>query len=207
MTSYAKKTTVFSIFVAGLISLLVFSISRVDAQKAPANTPAGSSIEQRVNQRKQERKIKLDETNKARIEGVCVNTQTKIRILRDQYVQVADKRSEVYRKVDARLWVLIGSLKYINKDTFKLEQQRSELLKQVKAYENSVAQFRQTLEDAADINCKADPAGFKALIETARLYNSQIRTQADSIRKYVTDQIKPTITAHADALKPNTSTE
>jgi len=204
MISYAKKTTVIGFVLAMfLASLGLFTVS-VGAQ---ADTPSGSTIEQRVNQRKQERKIALDENNKKRLESVCVNTQTKIRILRDEYVKVSDKRSEVYRKIDARLWVLIGSLKYINKDTFKLEQQRSEFLKQVKAYENSVSQFRQTLEDAAAINCKADPEGFKALIDTARLYNTQIRTQANGIRQYVTDQIKPTVTAHADALKPKTSTE
>lgn len=207
MISYAKKTTVFSVLIAVILLGLALFVSRVNAQTAPANTAAGSSIEQRVNQRKQERQVKLDETNSKRLESVCVNTQTKVRILRDEYVKVADKRSEIYRKVDARLWVLIGSLKYINKDTFKLEQQRSELLKQVNAYENSVTQFRQTLEDTAAVNCKADPAGFKALIETARLYNSQIRTQANSIRQYVTDQIKPTVTAHANDLKPKTSTE
>lgn len=204
MISYAKKTTVLGFILAMFVAAIGLSTLSASAQ---SDTPAGSSIQQRVNQRKQERKIALDENNKKRLESVCVNSQTKIRILRDEYVKVSDKRSEVYRKVDARLWVVIGSLKYVNKDTFKLEQQRSELLKQVKAYENSVSQFRQTLEDAAAINCKADAEGFKALIETAKLYNTQIRTQANGIRQYVTDQIKPTITAQANALKPKTSTE
>lgn len=204
MISYAKKTTVLGFILAMFVAAVGLSTLSASAQ---SDTPAGSSIQQRVSQRKQERKIALDENNKKRLESVCVNSQTKIRILRDEYVKVSDKRSEVYRKVDARLWVLIGSLKYINKDTFKLEQQRSELLKQVKAYENSVSQFRQTLEDAAAINCKADAEGFKALVETAKLYNTQIRTQANGIRQYVTDQIKPTITAQANALKPKTSTE
>lgn len=204
MISYAKKTTVLGFILAMFVAAIGLSTLSASAQ---SDTPAGSSIQQRVNQRKQERKIALDENNKKRLESVCVNSQTKIRILRDEYVKVSDKRSEVYRKVDARLWVVIGSLKYVNKDTFKLEQQRSELLKQVKAYENSVSQFRQTLEDAVAINCKADAEGFKALIETAKLYNTQIRTQANGIRQYVTDQIKPTITAQANALKPKTSTE
>lgn len=204
MISYAKKTTVLGFVLAMFVASVGLTTLSASAQ---SDTPAGSSIQQRVSQRKQERKIALDENNKKRLESVCVNSQTKIRILRDEYVKVSDKRNEVYRKIDARLWVLIGSLKYVNKDTFKLEQQRSELLKQVKAYENSVNQFRQTLEDAAAINCKADAEGFKALVETAKLYNTQIRTQANGIRQYVTDQIKPTITAHANALKPKTSTE
>lgn len=204
-----SKIITFGKILVLFLSLALLSISnKVEAQtKLPAKTPAGSSIEQRIAQRKVERQIKLDEPNTLRLQSTCVQAQTKIRQLRDNYVVISDKRSEIYRKVDAKLWFVIGGLRYIDTDTFKLEQQRIDLLKQVKANEAALSEFRLTLDDMANMNCKADVVGFKSLLETAKLYNSQIRSQSNSIRTLVLDEIVPTLSAHAEALKPKQSTQ
>lgn len=204
-----SRAIIFVQIMAIVASIVLLSIGlSVDAQtKLPSKTPAGSSLEKRIAQRKAERKIKLDEPNTIRLQSTCVQAQTKIRQLRDNYVVISDKRSEVYRKVDAKLWFVVGSLRYIDKDTFKLEQQRIELLKQVKINEASLSEFRLTLDDMANMNCKADVVGFKSLLETSKLYNAQIRTQSDSIRTLVLDQIVPTLSSHAEDLKPKQSTQ
>ena len=200
-----------SLFGLGLGAIIIaataFLASQVGAQTTPSPTKSGSSLEQRIKQRKAERKIKLDLDNTERIQGTCVNTQTIIRQLRDQYVEVAKNRSDVYRRADAKLWVTIGSLKFIDKDTFKLEQQRLSFVKQVNAFEASVNEFRQSLDDMTAMNCKADANGFMSLLETARLYNTRIRTQSDGIKNDVINLIRPTLTNHANELKPNQSTQ
>lgn len=186
----------------GLISVF----SNASAQ-VPPTAPAGSNIDQRIAQRKAERKIALDQNNTQRLQNTCVNTQTKIREVRDNVVKVSNKRSEVYRKVDAKLWVAIGSLKYVNKDTFKLEQERGELLKQVMSFESMVKEYRTVLDDMANMNCKADVVGFKALLETARIYNAEIRKQSVAIKIQVINKVKPVLATHANELKPNTSAQ
>lgn len=192
--------------VLSALSLLVFT-GQASAQAPPAAPPAGSTLEQRVAQRKQERQTNLDEKTAKRVQDKCTVTQNKIRTLKDGYTVSADNRNNTYRKIDAKIWVVIGSLKLIDKDTFKLEQQRQELAKQAAEFDTASAQFKQTLDDVAAINCKADPNGFMALVETSRLYNAQIRTSFKNIRAYVTDQVKPTITQHSDDLKIKASTE
>ncbi|MBW3569213.1 hypothetical protein KY385_03745 [Candidatus Parcubacteria bacterium] len=207
MFKFAVITKNWFIFLPLLIILAVFSGSIVNAQSAPEPTKPGSSLKQRVAQRKAERKIKLDERTTKRLEDSCVRAQTKLRQVRDEYVSIFDKRSEIYRKVDAKLWVAIGSLKYVNKDTFKLEQQRAEFVRQVNGFESTAGEFRQTLDDMVSINCAADVVGFKAFVETARLYNTQIRTRSNGITDHVVNEVKPLLTGHASELRPRASQE
>jgi hypothetical protein len=173
----------------------------------PANTKPGSSLGQRIAQRKKERKIKLDRNNIERVQNQCTRTQGKLRTLSDSYTRSIDNRSKVYRVIDAKLWIIIGSLKFIDKDTFKLEQNRLNYLKEVKAFDNSSAQFKQTIDDIMAMNCRADPNGFISLVATARLYNQQVRTSFKDIKGYLVNEVKPTITQYSDDLKIKTSTE
>lgn len=204
MLSAATKT--YLLIIAVFACLLIFSAS-VRAETPPADAPAGSTLEQRVAQRKQERSVALDQKTIDRLQSKCTDTQGKIRSIRDSYTTSSNKRNGVYKDVDAKLWIVIGSLKLIDKDTFNLEQQRLELLKQIKTFDNASAQLRQTLDDITAINCKADPAGFKSLVETAKIYNSQVRNSFVSIKTYIVDQIKPTLSALANELKVKASTE
>lgn len=202
-----EASKIYILILAFFASLLFFSAANLNAQTPPADTAPGSTLEQRVAQRKQERAITLDERTTERIQNRCVNAQNKIRSIRDTYTASSDNRNNVYKDVDAKLWVVIGSLKLVDKDTFKLEQQRLELAGKIKSFDNSTTQLRQTLDDMTAINCKADPVGFKALLETARLYNGQVRTSFTNIRSYIIDEIKPTLSAQANDLKVKASTE
>lgn len=194
-----------------IVLVFVFAVSSLgnyaSAASNPANTAPGSTLDQRVAQRKKERQIKLDDINKTRLQAQCVYAQGALRTLTDSYSKASDNRDKVYRGIDAKLWIIIGSLKLINKDTFKLEQQRQDYLKRVLAFENQSTQFQQTINDMLAMNCKADPNGFKALLETARLYNAQIRSSFISIRSYLIDQVQQTISQQADDLKLKTSME
>lgn len=197
-----KLWAVAMVFVAS-----VFLGVSVSAESAPEPTKPGSTLEQRVAQRKAERAVKIDERTQQRLEGSCVRGQTNFRQIRDSYITVFDKRKEIYRKVDAKIWVAVGNLKYINKDTFKLEQQRAEFVRQTNGFEQTADEFRQTLDDLSTMNCAADVAAFQAMVETARLYNTQIRIRSDGIRTHVINNIKPILSGFADELRPKASQE
>ena len=185
---------------ASVISLVLLT-TNASAISQPKDTKPGSNLEQRIQQRKKERGIKLDQVERERLIGVCSVSQTNIRNLRDGYVPVADKRSKAYNQVDAKLWVIIGGLKYIEFDTFSLEQQRSQLVDKINNYEKTYKQFHEALDDAVNMNCKADVAGFKALIETARIYNVQIRDQLNDITNFTNDQIRKNLSDIAENLR------
>lgn len=188
--------------IAGVLAIPLTAV----AQTPPALTPAASSFDQRLAQRKAERNITLDEKTQKRLESACVNAQNKVRALQHKTTAALDKRAKVYRQMDAKLWIITGKLKLAEKDTFNLEKQRSTLAKKSEEFEATSKQYQQVLDDIVVVNCKADPAGFKALVDTARLYRVQLREQAKGIHEYVVNEIKVTLSDFAVDLQAKPST-
>lgn len=204
MEKIAKKSLIPVLLAVSVISLVLLT-ANVSAISQPKDTKSGSNLKERVAQRKKERGIKLNDIDRIRLEGVCQISQTNIRNLRDGYVPIADKRSKAYNQVDSKLWVIIGGLKYIEFDTFGLEQQRRQLLEKINHYEKLYDQFNEVLDDAVNMNCKADTTGFKALVETARIYNVQIRDQVNDITNFTNDKVRQTLAGITETLKVRAS--
>lgn len=160
------------------------------------------SFEQRLAQRKEERKIVLNENDSKRLGTQCVTGQAGIRKLQQETTALSQERVTTYRKIDAKLWVAVGRLKLAGSDTFKLEKSRSDLAQRVAQFQTTLATYQQTLDDVVVVNCKADVVGFKALLETARLYYAQLRSQSAAINASVVNDIKPTLAEYAADLKP-----
>lgn len=182
------------------VSLTIFSVATVFAQTAPKAPPAGSSHEQRLEQRKKERAIVLEDVDARRLEQRCKGAQTNLIAIQQEVTTVADARRKKYDTIDAKLWVTIGQLKLAGADTFDLQKYQTEYLKQVAAFNTLTKDYLQTLDDTVVINCEADPVGFKALLETNRLYLKQIREQSEVIRLYLVDTVKPEISKLGEGL-------
>jgi hypothetical protein len=201
----SKTNIIYLLVLVLLISSVVIFRSHTDAAVVPPkNTPPGSTLNQRIAQRKLERGTRLDTTNIQRIQSTCTGTQGIFRGYSENYSSMTANRDKVYGSIDAKLWIVIGSLKLVNEDTFKLEQQRLAFAKMVQKFDNQAAQFKQTVSDITAMNCQADPNGFVALVETSRLYNAQVRQSFKDIRNQVVNSLNPTITQHANDLRVNT---
>lgn len=199
-------------FLNGIWALLGFALAMVLvlpslAAALPVNAPDGGTIEQRIELRKKEKNVNLDKKELLRYKGRCKDTQALVRSIQDKTAPVVKNRTEVYKKIDAKLWITIGQLKLAGKDTFELEKQRAEFTKRVASYDNVVAQYRQTLDDIAVMNCEADVVGFVALVQTAREYHEEVRKESADIRSYVVDTIKKTLSDFSSQLQIKPSTE
>lgn len=179
----------------------------VKAQVPPAATPAGSTIDQRLAQRKAERNVVLAEKDSVRLQTTCVSAQTKIRALQQKNDAATANRLKIYQQIDAKLWIMIGKLKVAEKDTFGLEKQRATLAEKTSVFQQTSAAYKQALDDAAVVNCKADPAGFKALVDTSRIYRTQVRDQTKGIFNYITNDVKQSLSTYANDLQTKPSTE
>lgn len=183
------KQIAYRIIVVGLVLAIVGTANIATADtKSP---PAGSTFAQRLAQRKKEQNIKLEKRDQARIEQRCVSAQTAITSLQQQLSEPINTRHKQYKNIDAKVWIAVGQLKLAGQDTFTLEKHQISYNKQRAQFEKLTTEYVQTLDDAVVINCKADPAGFKALIETARSYLDQIRAQSDAIRTTTVNNVKP----------------
>lgn len=190
-----------------VMAAVLVSALRASAQTAPAAPPAGGTLEQRLGQRKAERKIALDDRSQKRIVGTCVGAQGKIRALQQKTTPALDYRAKMHQQMDAKLWVVIGKLKIAEEDTFKLEGQRAALAEKTAGFQTTAQLYQQTLNDLLVVNCQADPTGFKALLDTARLYRTSLREQATGIRNYVVNDVKLSLSAFATELQAKASTE
>lgn len=179
-------------------------IGTTAAQTAPTAPPPGSGIAQRLEQRKKERNVQLDDRTKKRLIDQCGAAQNSIRASQQRLTQLFTDRSKTYGQIDGKLWVAIGQLKLAQKDTFDLEKKRSVLSEKTATVTATSANFQQTLDDIVVMNCKADVVGFKALLDTARLYLVQLREQSAGINTYVVDDVKSVLTAQASELQPKT---
>ena len=195
------------ILAAFLVCMLLLAVpQQASSQTAPAPTAAGGTFEQRLAQRKAERNVVLDERTTKRLQAVCVQAQGKVRVLQQKTTPAMVNRQRVYAQMDAKLWVIIGKLKIAGKDTFKLEQQRATLAQKSNTFQTTAQLYQQNLDDILSVNCQADPVGFKALLDTARIYRGQLRDQSTDIRNYTNNEIKPALGGFASELsvKPNT---
>lgn len=195
-----------AIFVGAALVLLTQPQTGHSQAKPPAATAPGSTLEQRVTQRKAEKPITLDARDQQRVASMCTNAQAKLRTLKQKTTSAVDTRTGIYKSIDGKLWIAVGKLKLADKDTFELEKQRAALAADVAAYEAMAKEYQLVLDDAALVNCKADPAGFKSLLETARDYRKALRSQIEITRNNVVNNVKPVLTNHATELKGKAGT-
>lgn len=198
------KNVIMTSSVLALTGIFVVALSTSGVVAAQTTPAPGSTLEQRIDQRKKERNVSLDPKDQARLINSCVGAQAKVRTLQQQTVQATDKRTKLYRQIDARLWIMVGKLKLAQKDTFEFEKQRTEFAQRAAAFEAVAQNYKQTLDDLALVNCKADPVGFKALLDTARLYQTEIRKSSVNLHDYVVNTIKPSLSAFAADLAGQT---
>lgn len=192
--------------VIGLLLAIVAPLS-VSAQTAPSPTLPGGPIDQRLAQRKAERNIVLTQADQQRLTSSCVKSQGSLRLILNETTGISESRDKVLQQIDAKLWVMIGRLKLVKKDTFALEKNRSSLAEKAAYFQQTTKLYQQALDDAAVINCQADVVGFKAFLETARIYQLQLREQSIAIRAYVNNDIKTTLGTHVKDLQVKPATD
>lgn len=188
-----------------LMALVIFVAPNVWAQ--PDDAPIGSTLEQRVNQRKAEQKTNLTPKEVTKYQSICVKSQAAVRDLQTVLGTNISKRVDVYNKVDAKLLIIAGQLRLAGKDTKNLEAARTEYANKVISVTNAMNQYRVTLDDLVTIDCKADINGFIALVTTARQYHQSIRQQANDIKAYVEGTIKKSLDSHVKELQPKSNAE
>lgn len=189
--------------VAGLsVVAICLLVARAYADTAPATPPAGSNASQRLAQRKAERNVQLNAQDTKRLVDTCKIGQEKLGVLKSNSNQTFINRQKEYQNIDADVWVIIGKLKLAGKDTFQLEKQLAAFTDAITTFKAVVANYQQALDDTIVINCQADPVGFKALLDTTRLYYADILNRSKGIRTYVTDTIKTSLTSQLNDLQP-----
>ncbi|MBA3758252.1 hypothetical protein H0X10_01300 [Candidatus Saccharibacteria bacterium] len=184
------------------LALLILIAVPQPAAAIPSDPPAGSSLQQRIDFRKNELKLVVDPKDEQRLKTRCIAIQALYRNFQQELSPKVTNHQNKYQSIDAKLYLAIGKLKLAQRDTLELEKQRTALAAKVAALDIVFTNYSQSIDDVVVMNCQADLIGFKSLVQTSRGYHDAVRLQTSDIKNYVVDTIKATLAGHTTALQP-----
>ena len=165
-----------------------------DTSSTDSVKPDDKLLLQRLSERKAELKTKLTTAEQTRLKDKCKPAQTGgVSSLYGRIKGIETSRSEVYKNLTDRLTSLDEKLKAKNVDTTKLEAEIATLKTKIATFESDLAKYKQAVLDLKSMDCASDPTSFKASLEKARSLREQVNKDAQEIKTYVNDTIKPTL--------------
>lgn len=152
-----------------------------------------NAVKQHIEQEKAQLKLKLTALEQQKILTKCVPAQAIIKGQTNHVEQGAPNRTKAYQELVDHINQLIDKLKAAKVDTTTLAQEVSTLKTKIATYQSALTDYKQALVDTQSVDCKTDPTGFKAALETARIKQQAVSAAVLDIRTYVTNTIKPTL--------------
>lgn len=152
-----------------------------------------AELKKRLEERKARLKTKLTILEQNRLQNRCQNSQGKFSSLNGRIKGIETSRTQVYGALIDRLTALESRLETHGADTTKLQADIDALKAKIETFNTDLAAYKQTVADLAAMDCKADPAGFKASLETARAALQKVKQDAADIRTYVNETVKVTL--------------
>ncbi len=173
-------------------------------EKKVENPDEKLTIQQRLEKRKTEMNIKqLPNAEKLKITSKCKASQGVISSVKGRVTGIITSRDNTYGELTERLTKLNDKLKSQGADTTQLQAQITVLTAKIETFHNDLDTYQLAVSDLSTMDCTADPAAFKASLESARKARDKVRADANDIRIYVKDTIKPTLQAVRKQLEAN----
>lgn len=180
---------------AGVLSPLLTlalgaAITSAQVQSNQAENTESSTLEFRLQKRKDTLKTRLTAAQQVRLRARCQAAQTLVTTLSEKVESIQKKRVNAHDRVQDHLTILRDKLGD-QADTTKLQAAMEELQRRTDAVEAKLASYSQALVDLRQMNCTADPTGFKASLDEARTLRIELVQDVADIRKFIQDSLKP----------------
>ncbi|MDB5186458.1 MAG: hypothetical protein JWL85_981 [Candidatus Saccharibacteria bacterium] len=159
------------------------------------------SLDDRLQKRKGEFKIKVLAAEQTRIKQRCVGSQGNLRSLDGRIAGVETSRNKVYPGLVDRLTGVSTKLKDRGLDTAALDSEIAVLKTKIDVYKADLSAYKQAVSDVAAMDCATDPVAFKATLQTARTLQAKLKTSDKDVKAYVHNTIKPTLKVLRDQLE------
>ncbi|HSX27616.1 MAG TPA: hypothetical protein VLG25_02440 [Patescibacteria group bacterium] len=192
-----KRKTRFILSLAVILPMLTVGVAWADEG---TNTTTSSDQEtgkttmsERIESHKTAFKTRLSTLQQANIKAKCKNAQGIVKSTSVRIKGVETSRKQVYTNLVNRLTKMSTQLKDQGLDTTTLDSQIDELKTKIATFETDMSSYQQAISDLQEMNCMADPTGFKASLEAARTARAQVLSDSVAIKDYVKNTIKPTL--------------
>lgn len=164
------------------------------------------ALQERMAKRKADLKTRLAASEKTRIQAKCIAAQTPLSTVKGHVVSMEKSRVNVYAGVLDKFTSLSEKLKNKGVDTTEFDADIATLKTKVDTLNTDMAAYKQAVSDLVAMDCKTDPEGFKASLETARASLLKLKTDSEAIKAYVKDTIKPLLATIRSQLETDKTT-
>lgn len=166
-----------------------------DTKQEPLNQEQKTQLQERLNKRKTDAKLRLTTVQEKRLQTRCTNAQGLVKSVNGRSVGIEANRSKIHSNLVQRLTTLETKLAAKDINTDMLKTNITELQNKITAFESDFTVYKQAVADVSNIeDCTTDPVAFKASLDAARTALQKVRDDSVAIRAYVKDSIKPTLT-------------
>jgi hypothetical protein len=179
-----------TLFLGAVISLAaVFSVAHADNSPtvlADLTTPTSledtTTTAQRVAQRKASSKLQLTAAEKLNLASKCSLAQSALTDVRTKDRKAATIRLQAYSDLSKKLAFLVDNLSAQGVDASQLLAAQNKFVGGINTYLKDAEAYKTAVDDAIDMDCKADPEGFKASLNEARQLRATLSTEVNSIK-------------------------
>lgn len=158
-------------------------------------TTEAKALQERLEKKKAELKINLNQLEKERLKNRCKPAQALVKTEGEKVDGRVVVRTKAYTKLVERLNSLVSKLEAKEVDVTQLKSQIAVLETKIAKFNTDLAAYKQALSDLRTVDCATDPDAFKAALEVARSSRDTLITDATDIKTYVKDTIKVTLQA------------
>lgn len=178
-----------------------------ETTEVPETPVQKTEREARIKTLKEQQKIRLSLTEKKKIQDKCQAAQGKVSSLGGRINGLETSRTKVHANLLARMENLVAKLKTKNLDTTQLEASITELEAKIATFNTDIATYKQSISDLRALDCKTDPEGFKAALQTSRTNLEKVRADAKAVHSYLNETIKPLLKTIRAQVEGGTTTE
>lgn len=174
----------------GLVTAQTTSEQDTDDTAKTTLTDTETTLEERVNTRKNARSLRLSAAQQARLRSRCQAAQGLLTAYEARVKTLERNRVNAYDKIHDHLTSLLERLNG-QVDTAELTAAIENLEAQVTAFQQHLNDYHQVITDLAAMDCTADPTGFRASLDTAKEQRSDLLSESAVIRTYIQDTLRP----------------
>ena len=189
-----------SLFGIAPVALAATNSATPSSAQASTTTETKKTLAERVAVYKAKQSTKLTTAQETALKAKCKAAQLVSTALTVKVVATTSARTKVYDEINENLVTITGRIKDADVDTKELTALQTELVKLIAAYTVSTETYKISLTDLGEVDCVADPVAFQATLDAARTYRAVVAKDAAAIRTFVTETIKPALTAAQETL-------
>lgn len=159
--------------------------------------------QERIQQRKDNLQLRLGQAQLSRLEDRCQNAQGKLRSTLVRVNGIKVSREQVHSNLVDRLTNASAKLQASNVNVTDLDKHIATLQANIEEFQANLEAHQEALLDLADMDCQADPEGFKASLETARASQQSLREDTKTIKTFLNETMKPLLNSVRSNLDNN----